>query len=74
MKMRPYINYVSFIAIQIDPPLTNIKSPDTPELFPGIPITLQLIGRTLEEEAVIGMTEVVDAALKKYTAENNIPR
>lgn len=74
MKTRPYTNYVSFMIIRIDPLFTNIKSPDTPELFPGIPITLQLIGRTLEEEAVIGMTEVVDAALKKYTAENNIPR
>ncbi|KAH7929984.1 amidase [Leucogyrophana mollusca] len=41
-----------------------------PDLFPGLPVALQLIGRTLEEEAVIAMTEVVDAALGKYKEEN----
>ncbi|KAF4612974.1 hypothetical protein D9613_010910 [Agrocybe pediades] len=35
-----------------------------PETFKDAPITVQLIGRTLEEEAVIAMGEVVDAALK----------
>jgi amidase len=42
---------------------------DTPELFPGTPVGLQLIGRTLEEEAVIGMTEIVDNALKKFRGD-----
>ncbi|KAF4583552.1 hypothetical protein EYR38_002304 [Pleurotus pulmonarius] len=37
-----------------------------PELFAGLPVVLQLIGRTLEEEGVIAMTEVVDAALKGH--------
>ncbi|KII87664.1 hypothetical protein PLICRDRAFT_699214 [Plicaturopsis crispa FD-325 SS-3] len=40
-----------------------------PELFPGIPVGLQLIGKSQEEEAVIAMTEVVDAALSKLKAE-----
>ncbi|TFK85684.1 general amidase [Polyporus arcularius HHB13444] len=35
-----------------------------PELFHGLPIGLQLIGRTLEEEGVIAMTELVVEALK----------
>ncbi|KAF8420565.1 general amidase [Boletus edulis BED1] len=35
-----------------------------PEAFQDAPICLQLVGRTLEEEAVIAMTEIVDAALK----------
>jgi len=35
-----------------------------PELFPGTPVGLQLIGRTQEEEAVIAMTEIVVDALK----------
>ncbi|CDO71742.1 hypothetical protein BN946_scf184920.g26 [Trametes cinnabarina] len=39
---------------------------DDPELWHGMPVGLQLIGRTHEEEGVIGMTEVVDEALKKY--------
>ncbi|KAI0344211.1 general amidase [Trametopsis cervina] len=37
------------------------------ELFHGLPVGLQLIGRTQEEEAVIAMMEVVDKALKAYT-------
>ncbi|KAG9314391.1 hypothetical protein JVU11DRAFT_5188 [Chiua virens] len=35
-----------------------------PEVFQDLPICLQLVGRTLEEEVVIAMTEIVDAALK----------
>ncbi len=38
--------------------------PDDPELFDGLPVGLQLIGRTLEEEGVIAMTEVVVTALE----------
>jgi amidase len=34
-----------------------------PETFKNAPICLQLVGRTLEEEAVIKMTEIVDGAL-----------
>ncbi|CCM03702.1 uncharacterized protein FIBRA_05848 [Fibroporia radiculosa] len=34
------------------------------QLFHGLPVGLQLIGRTLEEEAVIAMTDIVDRALK----------
>ncbi|OAX34389.1 general amidase [Rhizopogon vinicolor AM-OR11-026] len=34
-----------------------------PETFKNAPVGLQLVGRTLEEEAVIKMTEIVDAAL-----------
>jgi len=34
-----------------------------PETFKNAPVCLQLVGRTLEEEAVIKMTEIVDEAL-----------
>ncbi|KAH7931012.1 general amidase [Leucogyrophana mollusca] len=34
-----------------------------PETFKNAPVCLQLVGRTLEEEAVIGMTELVATAL-----------
>ncbi|KAJ7259576.1 general amidase [Mycena haematopus] len=40
------------------------------ELFPGCPVALQLIGGTQEEEAVIGMTEVVVDALAKMKETN----
>jgi amidase len=33
-------------------------------------VGLQLIGRTLEEEAVIGMTQVVENALKRFKGMN----
>lgn len=39
---------------------------DDPKTFENAPISVQLVGRTLEEEAVIGMGEIVDAALKAY--------
>lgn len=35
-----------------------------PQAFDNAPVGLQLVGRTQEEEAVIAMTEIVDAALK----------
>ncbi|KAI9511286.1 general amidase [Russula earlei] len=37
---------------------------DSPETFKNAPVGLQLVGRTQEDEAVIAMTEIVDAALK----------
>ncbi|KAH7928245.1 general amidase [Leucogyrophana mollusca] len=37
-----------------------------PETFSNAPISLSLVGRTLEEEAVIAMTEIVDAAVKAF--------
>ena len=43
---------------------------DEPEAFKNAPASLQLVGHTLEEEAVIGMAEIVDAALKEYKAKN----
>ncbi|KAL8276160.1 hypothetical protein RQP46_011454 [Phenoliferia psychrophenolica] len=37
-----------------------------PELLRDAPISLQVVGRKNEEEAVIRMTEIVDAALKEH--------
>ncbi|KAI0299765.1 general amidase [Multifurca ochricompacta] len=37
---------------------------DSPETFKNAPVGLQLVGRSQEDEAVIAMTEIVDAALK----------
>jgi len=41
---------------------------DEPQTFKDAPISIQLIGRTLEEEAVIAMGEIVDATLKAGVA------
>ena len=43
---------------------------DEPETFKNAPVAVQLVGRTLEEEAVIGMAEVVDSALKQFKGQN----
>lgn len=39
---------------------------DEPSTFKNAPISVQVIGRTLEEEAVIGMSEIVDAAVNAF--------
>ena len=44
---------------------------DKPELFKFAPVGLQVIARTQEEEAAIAMTELIDAALKKYKRRKN---
>ena len=41
---------------------------DDPELFHNLPVGVQLIGRTQEEEGVIAMGEIVDNALKALKA------
>ncbi|KAG2159900.1 general amidase [Suillus bovinus] len=66
-----------FPVTTVDPTLDGKKPPHSfyddfdkdiyemydPEKFKNAPVSLQLVGRTLEEEAVIKMTEIVDAAL-----------
>lgn len=47
---------------------------DNPSTFKGAPVGLQLVGRTLEEEAVIAMTMIVDAAVKEFVgSEGTLP-
>jgi amidase len=41
-----------------------MMSLDDPKTFANAPVSIQVVGRTMEEEAVIAMSEVVDAALK----------
>jgi amidase len=42
------------------------RTDDSPETFKNAPVGLQLVGRNQEDEAVIAMTEIVDAALKAH--------
>lgn len=39
---------------------------DDPETFKNAPIAIQIVGRTLEDEAIVGISEIVDRELKKY--------
>ena len=52
-------------------PMFNYRflTDDSPETFKNAPVGLQLVGRSREEEAVIAMTEIVDAALKAHKAD-----
>jgi amidase len=45
---------------------------DTPEAYMNAPVAIQVVGRTLEEEAVIGMSEIVDTALKTKVVESDL--
>lgn len=49
------------LLIQVSLALT-----DDPAVWQNAPTCLQLVGQTLEEEAVIAMTEIADAAIKAY--------
>ena len=44
--------------------LILISEDDSPETFKNAPVGLQLVGQNQEDEAVIAMTEIVDAALR----------
>ncbi|KAK0500608.1 general amidase [Armillaria luteobubalina] len=41
-----------------------------PETFKNAPVAVQIVGRTLEEEAVIGMAEIIDAALRATKSQS----
>ena len=51
-------------SVSLTPSHILKTAPDDPSTFDNAPIAVQLVGRTQEEEAVIGMAEIVDAALK----------
>lgn len=55
---------IAFLLTFIQPNVM-IYFADQTDLFSGCPVGLQLIGKTLEEEAVLRMTYIVDEALKK---------
>ena len=45
---------------------------DDPETFKDAPICIQVVGKTLEEEAVIAMGEIVDSALKSKVVSSKL--
>ncbi|KZT10717.1 general amidase [Laetiporus sulphureus 93-53] len=79
-KVWNALDYVAcvFPVTRVDPSVDTKKPPHEflneldernyntydPAIYHNAPVSLQLVGHTLEEEAVIAMTEIVDAALK----------
>lgn len=51
---------LSFVVSHV----ANFEKVDSPETYKNAPVGLQLVGQSQEDEAVIAMTEIVDAALK----------
>lgn len=45
-------------------PISYTDASDDPELYQGMPIGLQVIGRRGEDEAVLKMTEMIAGLLK----------
>ncbi|KAH7907273.1 general amidase [Hygrophoropsis aurantiaca] len=76
------LDYSAFIfpVSTVDPALDSVRPPHAffndqdkahyesydPTVFSNAPISLSLVGRTMEEEAVIAMTEIVDAAVTAF--------
>lgn len=50
----------------------DIQLLDDPDTFQNAPISIQVVGRTLDDEAVIGMSEIVDSAVKAYQSESGL--
>jgi amidase len=46
----------------------NIWRPDNPEIYDGGPVGVQLVARKYEEEKVLAIASIVNAALEKYKA------
>ena len=60
-------NFVSAPRLQLSMAETRVS--DDPETFKNAPISIQVVGRTLEEEALVGISEVVDQALQAYKSK-----
>ena len=50
----------------------RLMSVDDPETFKDAPICIQVIGKTLEEEAIIAIGEIVDSALKSKVVSSKL--
>lgn len=50
--------------------LANSILIDDAELFDGAPVGLQIMGRRLEEEKVIGMMRAITQALQEYVGRS----
>lgn len=63
------MNFVSVVSAEALAHHRLTRVVDEPSRFENAPVAIQLVGGTLEEEAVIAMGEVADAALKRFAAQ-----
>ena len=50
---------------ELDCILTEISNLDDADLYHGAPVAVQVVGRRLQEEKVIALTEIIASALRK---------
>ena len=66
-RTSSFITCVSVVVVVEFSCALNLEYPlDDPEVSKGLPVGIQLVGPSLQEEIVLGLGEVVDAALKAY--------
>lgn len=46
--------------------LSKLTNPDDPEIYDGAHVSVQLVGRKLQEEKILVMTEIIGDALGKH--------
>ena len=66
--MNIYITCVSGALVPLQTLPAKRPSTDDPEIYKGAPVGVQLVGPTLQEEALLGVGKIVDAAIKAFSA------
>lgn len=67
--------YILFSAAVLLPQLTRRATlTDDSNIYHGTPISLQLVGRKLQEEKVLAIGEVVERALREFHEERGRER
>lgn len=61
---KPDMSALSYCDSELTPSLVCFATADQPEAMANAPISLQVYGGKNEEEAVLRMAEIIDAALK----------
>ena len=55
--------FLSVVHFRVFIELLTLGCADDPEVYKGMPVGIQLVGPTLQEEVVLGAGEVIDAVL-----------
>jgi len=69
LRTSATMNYVSAISSCFSLAHISTRFIDEPSIFANAPISLQVVARTLEDEALIAMSEIVDDAIQVFLEE-----
>lgn len=68
-KKDPAVDMTEFATRALSELDTQIQGEYEADVYDGAPVSLQLVGRRLEEEKVLEMVEVVDGVLKRASVK-----